>query len=79
MRGTTVRNRHFFAPYKDLVRTIEAPTLVVNGDEITVTATTYAIGVHLVGAGAYSDDYFDLEPGESRTVSGPPPRGLRSR
>ncbi len=79
VRGSTVRNRHFFTTYKDLVRTVEAPTYVVDGDEVTVTATAYAIGVHLVGEGAYSDAFFDLEPGESRTVSGPPPRGLRSR
>jgi hypothetical protein len=46
---------------------------------VTVTATSYAIAVHLVGEGPYSDDFFDLEPGESRTVSGPPPRGIRSR
>jgi beta-mannosidase len=82
VRGTGVRNRHFFAPYKDLVRTVEAPTYDVAGDAVTVTATTYAIAVHLVSADPhrwYSDDFFDLEPGESRTVSGPPPVALRSR
>jgi hypothetical protein len=80
--GTQVRNRHFFAPYKDLVRTVEPPAYQVSGDQVTVTATTYAIGVHLVAADPrrwYSDDFFDLEPGESRTVSGPPPLALRSR
>jgi beta-mannosidase len=79
VRGSRVRNRHFFTTYKDLVRTVETPSYDVAGDQVTVTATSYAIAVHLVGEGPYSDDFFDLEPGESRTVSGPPPRGIRSR
>jgi beta-mannosidase len=70
-------NRHFFAPIKDLDRTPTAPEISitpVNGHElqITLTASTYAYFVYVAVPDEhtlYSDNYFDMEAGETRTLT----------
>jgi beta-mannosidase len=70
-------NRHFFAAIKDLQRDPVAPEVTVTSvDEHTLRvelhATTFAYFVHLIvrhEATRFSDNYFDLEPGESRTIT----------
>jgi len=70
-------NRHFFAAIKDLRLASEEPELElvpVSPHELRadIRARTYAHFVHLIVPDAtvrFSDNYFDLEPGESRTVS----------
>jgi beta-mannosidase len=69
-------NRHFFAAIKDLRRTPVRPeaTVTPGGDHelhIHLRASEYAYFVHLITsdeAARFSDNYFDLEPGESRTI-----------
>jgi beta-mannosidase len=71
-------NRHFFVPIKDLVRTPGTPELstsAVSAHELSVTvsapADRYAYFVHLTAPPAtrFSDNYFDLEPGEQRVIT----------
>jgi beta-mannosidase len=69
-------NRHFFAAIKDLRRTPVRPeaTFTPIGDhelQIHLQASEYAYFVHLIipdETARLSDNYFDLEPGESRTI-----------
>jgi beta-mannosidase len=70
------KNRHFFAAIKDLRRIPLEPdvSIIPTGmHELTVRlkAPVYAYFVHLEvpdEATGFSDNYFDLEPGEERTV-----------
>jgi beta-mannosidase len=72
-------NRHFFAPIKDLRRPIEPPSMniatVDDHDlhiELTAHLEAYAYFVHLtvpVEGTKFSDNFFDLEPGERRVVA----------
>ncbi len=74
--GFCPSNRHFFAAIKDLHRTPVQPevTITPSGDrelQIHLWASEYAYFVHLITPNetAHSrDNYFDLEPGESRTI-----------
>ncbi|HJQ29383.1 MAG TPA: glycoside hydrolase family 2 protein [Rubrobacter sp.] len=69
-------NRHFFAPIKDLRRVPVEPDVDVipindNEIEIRLKAPGYAYFVNLEvtdEATRISDNYFDLEPGEERTI-----------
>lgn len=69
-------NRHFFVPIKDLRRTPTSPEVniaSVNEHElhVNVRASTYAYFVHVIvphEATQFSDNYFDLQTGDSRTV-----------
>jgi beta-mannosidase len=69
-------NRHFFAAIKDLERAPVRPEAVVTpgavGElRVELRAPEYAYFVHLSvpdEAAHLSDNYFDLEPGERRTV-----------
>jgi beta-mannosidase len=70
------KNRHFFAAIKDLRRIPLEPdvSIIPTGmHELTVRlkAPVYAYFVHLEvpdEATGFSDNYFDLEPGEERTI-----------
>lgn len=70
-------NRHFFVPIKDLDRKPVAPQMTVsrvNQRELRIefTAPAYAYFVHLTHPSEdtwFSDNYFDLEPGEKRVIS----------
>ena len=88
VRAATERfppNRHFFAAIKDLQRDLLPPAMQVtpvsDGElrvELTAAATAYAFFVHLTmpqEAAQFSDNYFDLEPGERRTVTVTNPLG----
>jgi beta-mannosidase len=76
LEGFCPPNRHFFAAIKDLHRTPVQPeaTITPSGDhelQIHLQASEYAYFVHLITpdeAACFSDNYFDLEPGESRTI-----------
>jgi beta-mannosidase len=76
MEGLCPPNRHFFAAIKDLHRTPVQPevTITPGGDhelQIHLQASEYAYFVHLITpdeAVRFSDNYFDLEPGEIRTI-----------
>ena len=69
-------NRHFFTAIKDLRRTATRPEARVTpggGSELQVhlRASAYAYFVHLATpdeTARFSDNYLDLEPGESRTI-----------
>jgi beta-mannosidase len=69
-------NRHFFAPIKDLQRSVAQPEVSIeqtNEHELHVhfRASSYAYFVHLTPTAErtqFSDNYFDLEPGETRTI-----------
>ena len=69
-------NRHFFAAIKDLRRTPAQPeaTITSVGDhelQVHLRASEYAYFVHLTVPDetvCFSDNYFDLEPGERRTI-----------
>jgi beta-mannosidase len=70
-------NRHFFAAIKDLRRSrpaLEARTFAQGPHEVQVElhAPTYAYFVHLLApdpATRFSDNYFDLPPGERAIVT----------
>lgn len=69
-------NRHFAAPLRDLQRSAMTPRFTVTSDDsqtaVTVTATELALVTHLDVPGGlirWSDDYFDLAPGEQRTIT----------
>jgi beta-mannosidase len=76
--GLFPKNRHFFAAIKDLKREPAEPEANIEqaGEhELRVSlrapGTAYAYFVHLLvsdEATQFSDNYFDLEPGERRTV-----------
>ena len=69
-------NRHFFAPIKDLQRSPAQPEVSitqVNEHELHVNlrAQAYAYFVHVIvphEATRFSDNYFDLQPGASRSI-----------
>ena len=69
-------NRHFFAAIKDLRRpspSLEVDITPVRDVElhVRVSAAAYAYFVHLIvpdESVRYSDNYFDLAPGESRAI-----------
>lgn len=71
-------NRHFFAAIKDLQRTVMPPSMTVTpiGNhelqvDLTAALDAYAYFVHHTvphAATRFSDNYFDLEPGEQRQV-----------
>lgn len=69
-------NHHFLAPLPDLKRDVVLPEFDwrTNGRQIsvTITADTMCLATHLAVPGApveWSDDYFLLAAGESRTVT----------
>lgn len=72
-------NRHFFAAIKDLRRAPAAPEMVVTPVDahelrvdLTAPTAAYTLFVHLLvphGATRFSDNYFDLAPGERRTIT----------
>jgi beta-mannosidase len=74
--GLCPPNRHFFAAIKDLRRTPVRPeaTITPSGDhelQVHLRASEYAYFVHLImpdEAARFSDNYFDLESGQSRTI-----------
>jgi beta-mannosidase len=69
-------NRHFFSAIKDLKRRPVRPEVetTANGDyelQVRLRAPEYAYFVHLIASEEvthFADNYFDLEPDESRTV-----------
>jgi beta-mannosidase len=69
-------NRHFFAAIKDLRRAPARPEASVTPGEgrelrVHLRALEYAYFVHVITpdeTARFSDNYFDLEPGESRTI-----------
>ncbi len=74
--GMFPTNRHFFAAIKDLDWQPARPEMVVKQESdhsvvVELRARGYAYFVHLAHPSEfthYSDNYFDLAPGESRTV-----------
>jgi beta-mannosidase len=72
-------NRHFFAPIKDLQRIVSPATMTVRTSDssslvahVSAPPDSYAFFVHLsspVTGVRYSDNFFDLEPGEKRSVT----------
>ena len=70
-------NRHFFAAIKDLRRDPVEPAVDITqtGEhelKVRLEASAYAYFVHLEvpdEATRFSDNYFDLKPGEERTIS----------
>jgi beta-mannosidase len=76
-RGDLPANRHFLVPIKDLRMEPVVPEMdvaVIGERELRVVlnTTAYAYFVHLAIPGEnarFSDNYFDLEPGESRYVT----------
>ena len=76
--GTLPPNRHYFAPIKDLSRAAVRPQIVVSqvapnrlSVELKASAGAYVFFTHLLTPHEhtrYSDNYFDLEPGEQRTI-----------
>ena len=75
-QGLCPPNCHFFAAIKDLRRQPTLPEASIapgGGSELRVhlTSPAYAYFVHLAvpeETTRFSDNYFDLEPGESRTI-----------
>ena len=69
-------NRLFFAPLKTLPFAATEPSMDVRAADdgalsVTLTGTGYHHFVHLLATDArttFSDNYFDLQPGETRTV-----------
>jgi beta-mannosidase len=69
-------NRHFFAPVKDLERPVVEPEVTISsrGEHellVYVHAPAYLYYVHLIVPDEhtrFSDNYFDLVAGESRTI-----------
>ncbi|HEX9019288.1 MAG TPA: glycoside hydrolase family 2 protein [Anaerolineaceae bacterium] len=74
--GTFPANRHFFVPVKDLRRESPAPevqwtSLSAHALQAKVSAPAYVYFFHLIHPSEftrYEDNYFDLEPGETRTI-----------
>jgi beta-mannosidase len=75
--GRFPSNRHFFAAIKDLRRDSVEPAVDITqtGEhelQVRLEAPAYAYFVHLEvpdEATRFSDNYFDLEPGQERTIS----------
>jgi beta-mannosidase len=75
--GSFPANREFFGMIKDLRRerpelSVERRPLSEREVEVTLRAPSYAYFAHLETPSAsarFSDNYFDLEPGEERTVT----------
>ena len=75
--GRFLSNRHFFAAIKDLSRApVELAVDITQFGEhelqVRLEAPAYAYFVHLEvphEATRYSNNYFDLEPGQERTLS----------
>jgi beta-mannosidase len=76
--GAFPNNRHFFAPIKDLSREPVEPEVRIGPDEeegglrVRLRAPGYAYFVNLEVPDEetrFSDNFFDLEPGEEREVS----------
>jgi beta-mannosidase len=69
-------NRHFFSAIKDLQRTPAQPEITITPDGehtlyVHLRAVTYTYFLHLLVPDEhthFSDNYFDLEAGESRTI-----------
>src|SRR5205085_354805 len=83
--GAFPDNRQFFAEYKDLVRERAAPTMTVLGGgriQLHAPATRYVYFAHVTSpheTTRFSDNYFDLLPGEAREiVANDPTRSLRA-
>ena len=74
--GKFPANRHFFTAIKDLQRTVTPPQVTyrqINDHEVEVdlSASVYVYFFHLTHPSEfthYSDNYFDLEPAETRTI-----------
>jgi beta-mannosidase len=74
--GIFPANRHFYAAVKDLEReTVEPQVTITQLDnstvEVIVTAPKYVFFFHLTHSSEftqYSDNYFDMEAGETRVV-----------
>ena len=74
--ATFPKNRHFFAAIKDLQREPAGPEVKVTqagkrGLRVDLRAASYSYFVHLIvrdPAMNFSDNYFDLEPREERTI-----------
>jgi beta-mannosidase len=70
-------NRHFFGMIKDLQRDPRPPEVTIRQVDdhtlaVDLQAATYAFFVHVIvpdEATRFSDNYFDLEPGETRTIT----------
>jgi beta-mannosidase len=70
------KNRHFYGPIKDLSRQPVQPDVTIRAVsehelEVQLTAPAYVYFFHLTHPSEftrYSDNYFDLEPGETRVV-----------
>ena len=77
VRGGFPDNRHFFAPIKDLERDPVRPEVDITptGEhelKVRLEAPAYAYFVHLEipdEFARFSDNYFDLEAGQQRTIS----------
>lgn len=74
--GRVPDNRHFFAEIKDLVRARPEVSLELEEGQEALRAhlqcDRHAYFVHLIAAGEgtyYSDNWFDIYPGEARTVT----------
>lgn len=75
---TFAANRHFFAPIKDLKRPSATPEMNVEATDanrvrvrLQAPPNAYVYFAHLTGPSEsthFSDNYFDLEPGESREL-----------
>ena len=74
--GSFSNNRHFFVAIKDLQREVVTPEVEIrqvsdHEVEVIASAPAYVYFFHLTHPSEftqYSDNYFDLEPGEKRTV-----------
>jgi beta-mannosidase len=81
-QGCFLSNRHFFAAIKDLRRAPVEPAVDITqiGEhelKVHLEAPVYAYFVHLEvpdEATRFSDNYFDLKPGEERNISVTNPR-----
>ena len=76
MNGLVPENRHFFAPVKDLQFTPSQPEITIAPHSehelhVHMRAVTYTYFLHLIVPDErthFTDNYFDLEAGESRTI-----------
>jgi beta-mannosidase len=76
MNGHVPENRHFFAPVKDLQFTPSQPEITITPHSehelhVHIRAVTYTYFLHLIVPDErthFTDNYFDLEAGESRTI-----------
>ena len=76
MNGLVPGNRHFFAPVKDLQYIPSQPEITITPHSehelhVHMRAVTYTYFLHLIVPDErthFTDNYFDLEAGESRTI-----------